>query len=115
MVMIFIIFNICYSLSEQSFVHSNDLISLNEQKCLSEKAIIEKCADIQQPVSLFDCVFNSFKCKPNGGAIYFVSKAASRSTFEELKFVNNTASNAGAFYYSPFSFARLCGLDLFNS
>lgn len=44
-----------------------------------------------------------------------MSKAASRSTFEELKFVNNTASNAGAFYYSPFSFSKLCRSDFFNN
>lgn len=62
-----------------------------------------------------ESIFDSNIAKNEGGAIYFVSKAASRSTFEELEFVNNTASNAGAFYYSPFSYSKLCRSDFFNN
>lgn len=62
-----------------------------------------------------ESTFDSNTAIDEGGAIYFVSKKASRSTYEELKFVNNSASNAGAFYYSPFSFSKLCRSDFFNN
>lgn len=40
---------------------------------------------------------------------------ASRSTFETCNFTNNKAKNAGAFYYSPFSYSKLCRCEFTNN
>ena len=62
-----------------------------------------------------ESIFESCVAKKNGGAIYFVSYKSSRSTFEEITFTNNSASNGGAYYYSPYSYSKLCRSDFFNN
>lgn len=62
-----------------------------------------------------DSLFTSCLSYGKGGALYFFNYMSSRSEFETCNFTNNTASDAGAFYYSPFSYSKMCECEFINN
>lgn len=98
--MIFSIFFIIISYYENFHEHFNHKYVLNDQRCFSNETIKTSCSNYQQSISLFNCIFNSFKCSVQGGALYLSFKENNQiNSIECCKFIRCPSNIGGAIYF----------------